>query len=164
MAIHVTREEAYKRAVAALGRMGLPQPWCPFGKRALDQEEGNTNDCCFFCTWILKDNGGRARSDYRNGSIKAMRADRHWPEFTLDVKKPRMGDFILLRWSNDGLPDHIGFLTSHNGDYESFNTIEANTGPKVGVHIPCGVYRRTRFPQNVFGFIRPPYLTESESK
>ena len=158
MAVHSTVGIAYNRAKASVGLIGLPQPWAPFGTRTRDEEEGNTNDCCFFVTWLLKDNGGRDRGDYRNGSIKALRADRGWPELDGDAT-PVLGDLVLLRWEAAGLPDHIGFVTGSNPD-GTVRTIEANTGPTVGVFTPCGVYRRTRFRQNIVGFIRPPYVKE----
>lgn len=166
MAVHTTAGEALARAKWAVGRMGLPQPWAPFGQRDPEAADGTVNDCCFFFTWCLKDNGGRARSDYRNGSIKALRADRKWAELHGVAKGPDvpLGAGILLRWSDSGLPDHIGMVVGYNESNDTFKTIEANTGPRVGVYAPAGVYNRTRFRANIVGFILPPYLTESESK
>jgi hypothetical protein len=156
MAVHATAAEAVKRAESMLGRIGLPQPWADFGQRAKDSEYGTVNDCCYFFTWCVKDNGGRVRSDYRNGSIRALRADRGWTERSADAT-PKPGDGILLRWEATGLPDHIGIVTSVNRN-GSVNTIEANTGPSVGVYVPTGVHRRTRFRQNIVGFVVPTYL------
>lgn len=159
MAVHATVREAEARIRSVLGRIGLPQPWAPFGHRAVNEAEGDTNDCCFGFTWAVKDNGGRVRGDYRNGSIKALRADRKWEERDAHANAHK-GDGVLLRWSNSGLPDHIGFVVSQNRD-GSVNTLEFNSGPRVGEFVPCGVHARTRFRANIVGFIVPPYLKEN---
>lgn len=156
MAVHSTVDVAEQRIRSVLGRIGLPQPWAPFGHRAKDEDEGDTNDCCFGFTWALQDNGGRVRSDYRNGSIKALRADRKWRERGAKANAHK-GDGVLLRWKPTGLPDHIGFVVSQNRD-GSVNTLEFNSGPRVGVLVPTGVHARTRFRENIVGFVVPPYV------
>lgn len=170
--LSITAPQALARAAASMDRVGLPQPWCSWGRRGATQAVGNTNDCCYAVTYWTQDRRG-ADSELRNGSIRAYRADRKYPEplfrpasnrTNLTAREIlaagiRPGDLVCFRWSprsGDGLPDHIGMVKRVRPD-GYVETLEANTGPRPGVATPCGTHERVREPGVIVGFIRPPY-------
>jgi hypothetical protein len=170
--LNTTAAQALARADATMDRIGLPQAWCRWGKRGAQQSVGTTNDCCYAVTYWTQDRRG-ADSELRNGSIRAFRADRRYPEPLFHgpdnrrnvtaqqilAAKIRPGDLVCFRWSpaaGDGLPDHIGMVVRVRADGYVI-TREANTGPRPGVSVPCGTHERVREPGVIVGFIRPPY-------
>lgn len=175
----ITASQSLARAAASMGRVGLPQPWCVWGRRGASQAVGNTNDCCYGVTYWTRDRRG-ADSELRNGSIRAFRADRKYPEplfrpafnrsnlTARDILAAhiRPGDLVCFRWaprSGDGLPDHIGMVKRVRAD-GYVETYEANTGPRPGVAVPCGTHERVREPGVIAGFIRPPYKPAAAAK
>lgn len=134
-----------------VGKKGLPQSWAP--RPAND----DYNDCCWFATEAVGSTVG-TRLDIRNGSIRAFRSHRDWRE----GDTPKRGALVLLRWSDEGDPDHIGIVHTVYAD-GSVGTYEANTGPRAGVPQPRGVYSRRRYPVNIVGYVYPPYKVEEKT-
>jgi len=164
-----TAGQALARYGNILERIGLPQPWCTWGKRGTGQSVGTTNDCCYGFTYLTGDTRG-ARSELRNGSIRSYRADRKHPEPVFQPAsstrnctvaqlrgKIQPGDGVCFRWNPaaGGTPDHIGIFVRWDGD--QLVTRECNTGPRPGVSIPCGAHERHRTADQVQGIIRLPY-------
>lgn len=108
--------------------------------------------CAMFASWCLYQLGiqcvGTPTASCTSGLLTAARRAGK----LLRVSQGRKGDLVLFSWSHAGYDaaeaDHVGIITSNGGS--TIQTIEGNVdGGKV--------LRRTRYPSEVVGCIRPDF-------
>lgn len=111
--------------------------------------------CAMFASWCLYKLGipciGTPTASCTSGLLTAARSAGK----LLRVENGARGDLILFNWNKAGYyaseADHVGIITSNSG--ATIQTIEGNVdGGKV--------LRRTRYPSEVVGCIRPAFEEE----
>jgi hypothetical protein len=138
MALKYTLDEVRQREVAHLNTKGLPAVWwtLPAG-----------NDCLGFQLYCMGERSGKTFAD-EDISISHFRKAYKWTEVPMVSAKP--GDLVLENWGGskdaDGnlTAEHIEYVYAVDHNAKTITTISANTGPKPGVPVPRGVYKKTR--------------------
>jgi hypothetical protein len=159
MSLKYTLDQVRKRETALIGSKG---PTTRAGTAWWGLNDPTTNDCLGFQLYSL---GVRGRADYAPHyvSISAFRAWAGWDEPALG--EATAGDLVCENWSGGHEPEHIEYIYSIDRAAGEITTISANTGPKPGLPVPRGVWKKTRPLGDAFLFgIRPPYRDDSPSK
>jgi hypothetical protein len=116
--------------------------------------------CAIFCTWCAEQVGSKT---FVKGSRYAycpyIEKDARNGATGLTIVQPHAvmrGDIALFDWGNDGVADHIEFVTSPPGSGTSFGTVGGNTSPgsSGSQSNGGGVYQRTRYVADVECFCR----------
>ena len=110
--------------------------------------------CAMFASWCLYQLGikcvGCPTASCTSGLLTAARSAGK----LLKVSQGRKGDLILFNWKGAGYSassaDHVGIITSNSGS--TIQTIEGNVDNGK-------VLRRTRYPSEVVGCIRPEFVS-----
>lgn len=68
---------------------------------------------------------------------------------------PKAGDIVFFDWEGDGLPNHVGIVTSATDGGSIVYTVEGNTSnPRDGRE---GVWQKTRYRSSILGYGIPLY-------
>lgn len=130
---------------------GLPCPTCYQAILGLDYQPW----CACFVTWALRQVGWNEKG-WNQAYVPSWVATAHAGEhglMTVPNSQVENGIIVCFDWDNDGIADHIGFVTSKIDSAGYFQTIEGNTSHLSNSN-GGAVEVRTRHTSDVSCFIR----------
>lgn len=137
----------------AAGQVGTTDPTPYWNQIWPNRPAQAVNWCAVFVSWCF----AQARTPLPKMNETAVTSGYAWcPDAETWAKTNgrwestgQPGDIVLYCWDGSGTAEHTGIVESVNAD-GSIVAVEGNTGS------PTGVYRETRPPSVILGFIRPP--------
>ena len=106
--------------------------------------------CAAFASYVLKAAGvtGLPMSHSCETWKNQLKSANRWG--SAGTYTPKAGDIVFYDWTGDGIADHVGIVTSYNGD--TIHTIEGNTKDPSGSTTTDGVFAKSRNTRRVIGY------------
>lgn len=121
---------------------------------------------CVAALWYWFNEAGERMAFFGGGKTASCSMLLRWYKeqgLTVDVTDIRVGDIVILNFSETKETQHCGLVTEVNRWYETkqliqIQTIEGNTSPSDGSQSNGGmVCEKTRYPSQIVGVCRPQY-------
>ncbi len=115
--------------------------------------------CADFVSWVAKSMGYNERDFPQSPScgsmIQVYKEEGRYHKPGRYIPKP--GDVVFFDWEPDGGQDHVGIVLAVEDGGNKLITIEGNT---TGPGVSQGLFVKTRYRKNVFGYGCPNYRPE----